>query len=181
MKISRQPLLTVIAAIGLLATSASRLLADDTPIKYPKDEPVFTLDPAKADLGGTPVEQAGPAHPLHLSKSDGSKVPAYTIITIPVEKTVAEDLDKYLHAMARAMEVTDAKFVTESPIELPFEAEIATASVSGKIGNDLITTVVAGFRLQEKNFFAVVSDSTAHATIAKLTLEQLFETIEEVE
>ena len=181
MKNPRLFLLTLTAAAGLLASSALPLLADDARVKYPKDAPVFTIDPAGANLGPNPVEQAGPAHPLHLVEPDGSKVPAYTIVTVPVEKSLAEDLDKFVHAMASSMQVTDAKYVTESPIELPFEGDNQTQSVSGMMESDKITTTFVGFRMKDQNFFARVSSSTANAKVARAKLEMLLLTIEQLE
>ena len=145
MKNRRLSLFTLTAAAGLLACSALPLLADDARVKYPKDAPVFTIDPAGADLGPNPVEQAGPAHPLHLLEPDGSKVPAYTIVTVPVEKSLAADLEKFVHAMAGSMQVTDAKYGTEALAKLPFESE--TQTVTGTIESDKITTTTVGFRM----------------------------------
>ena len=181
MKIPRIFLLTLTAAASLLASSALPLLENEAPVKYPKDAPVFTIHPAGAGLGANPVEQAGPAHPLHVVEPDGSKVPVYTIVTVPVEKSLAEDLDKFVHAMAGSMQVANAKYVTESPIELPFEGDNQTQSVSGMMESDKVTTTFVGFRMKDQNFFAIVSSSTANAKVARAKLEMLLLTIEQLQ
>lgn len=174
-----QLFMTIVMCLLAASLTVSSARGADAPVGYPKAAPVFTIDPSGAGLGANPVEQDGPAHPLHILNADGSNVPAYTLVTVPVEKSLEADLEKFIRAMTVSMKFSDAKYATDWQTEQTFETKSETAT--GMMEKDKMTATIVGFRMKDKNFFAMAVFGANQSQVARLELDELLQTLQEVE